>query len=335
MLHRALGRWLAPPDSPTADLYFLNACGGMIGAGVERLGPTVFASSGACLVMRHDLCASAPLSRAGRRLIYFIDDAVEEGAGDPSLPYLYRQKLRLVERAAERRVAPRAAAVVVSSPALARRFSGSADTHVLHPFWSEPFAGLGHFDADEMLAPWIEIAYLGSAVHRADLEFLWPVIAPVLQAHPRVRFHLSERHRVPPALAGHPRLRLIPARSWSIYRAALRGRRFHLALYPLLDTPFNRARSVNKLIEHGVVGAAPLYSRVWPEAWRAAAAGAGLLLENTPEDWRAAIEGLIAQPAEMRQLAARAGALASTVNRPDEQQRLWARLLEVDLDAAA
>lgn len=335
MLHRALGRWLAPPDSPTADLYFLNACGSMIGAGVERLGATVFASHAACLVMRHDLCAGAPLSRAGRRLIYFIDDAVEEGARDRSLPYLYRQKLRLVECAAERRVGRRAAVVVVSSPALARRFAGRPHTHVLHPYWSEPFADLSHFDADGSRTPWIEIAYLGSAVHRADLEFLWPVIAPVLGAHPRVRFHLSERHRVPLALGGHPRIRFIPARSWSIYRAALRGRHFHVALYPLLDTPFNRARSVNKLIEHGLVGAAPLYSRSWPEARRAAAVGAGLLLENSAQDWRAAIEALLARPAEARQLAARASALARAMNRPDEQQRLWARLLEVDCDAAA
>lgn len=332
MFERALARFLTPPDSPTADLYFLNACGDFLGAGVRRLGPTVFAGAGACLVMRHDLRAGGV---PGGRLIYFVDDAVEAGADDASLPYLYRQKLRLVERAAGQRSAGRAAAVVVSSAELERRFAGLAETHLVHPYWSEPVAGLEHFDAVVAGQGWIEMAYLGSRVHRADLAFLWPAVGAALAAHPRLRFHLSERHRVPAALAGHPRIRRIPARGWGVYRAAMRGRRFHLALYPLMDTPFNRARSLNKLIEHGVVGAAPLYSRCWPEAWRARAAEAGLVLENRAEVWRDAIESLVARPAGMRALAARAGSLARNLNQAGPQRRLWSQLMEVGLDAAA
>lgn len=332
MIGQALARLLTAPDSPTADLYFMNACGDFLLSGMRRLGPTVFASRDTALVMRHDLRAGAV---PARRLIYFVDDAVEEGPGDASLPFLYRQKLRLVERASARRVTRRAAAVVVSSAELARRFEGVAEARVIHPYWSEPVAGSSHFAPLEAGAGWIDIAYLGSTVHRADLAFLWPVITEVLAAHPRVRFHLSERHRLPATMLAHPRVVPIPARGWSIYRAALRGRRFHLALYPLMDTPFNRARSINKLIEHGLVGAAPLYSRAWPEAWRAGAAGAGLLLANEPGEWRAAIEGLIARPGRMRELAERAGRLAGTLNRAEAQRRLWAELMEVELDVAA
>ena len=332
MLQRALARLLTARDSPTADLYFLNACGDFLGAGIRRLGPTVFAGAAACLVMRHDLFRGRV---PGGRLIYFLDDAVEEGATDASLSFLYRQKLRLVERAAGRRVGARAAAVVVSSPELARAFEGRVETRLVHPYWSEPVAGLGHFDAFMARQGWIDIAYLGSVVHRSDLAFLWPVVEAVLARHPRARFHLSERHRVPPPLARHPRIRPIPARGWSTYRAAMRGRRFHLALYPLMDTPYNRARSLNKLIEHGLVGAAPLYSRAWPEAWRAGSAGAGLLLGNVAEDWLGAIEGLIARPETTREIAARAASLARALNQPEPQRRLWAELMEVSPDAAA
>lgn len=336
MFHRALAGLLAAPDSPTADLYFMNACGDLLLSGVRRLGPTVFASDRACLVMRHDLRATGlAAARPGRRLIYFVDDAVEEGAGDASLPFLYRQKLRLVERPAGRRCTAQAAAVVVSSASLMTRQAPLGEAHLVHPYWSEPMAATDHFDPLVRGEGWIDIAYLGSSVHRADLAFLWPVVAGVLSAHPRARFHLSERHRVPSALAGHPRIKPLPARGWTIYRAALRGRRFHLALYPLMDTPFNRARSVNKLIEHGVVGAAPLYSRGWAESWRAAASGGGIVLENEPAAWRAEIERLIAWPDRMRELAGRAGRLASSLNRPEPQRRLWAQLMEVELDVAA
>jgi hypothetical protein len=326
-------RALSAPDSPSADLYFRNACGGFLDAGVTSLAPTVFASSSACLVMRHDLRVQR--LPGGRRLIYFIDDAVEQGVADAGLPFFYRQKLRLVERAAARRIGRCAAVAVVSSAELARRVTPEVEIRLIHPYWSEPIAGQEHFDPLLRGSGWIEIAYLGSVVHRADLAFLWPVINDVLAAHPNVRFHLAERHRVPAAMVGHPRVVRIPGLGWGAYRAGLAGRRFHLALYPLMDTPFNQARSVNKLIEHGVVGAAAIYSRCWAEAWRAGEAGAGLLLHNRHEDWRAAIEHLLVRPKKMRGLAIGAAALARELNRAEPQQRLWSELMGVQFRAAA
>jgi len=337
MIHTLLSRVLSAPDSPTADLYFTNACGDFLdiggAAGVTRLAPTVFASPGTCLVMRHDMRARQLPD--GRRVVYFIDDAVEQGVRDASLPFLYRQKLRLVESASARRVGRRAAVAVVGSAELARRQSSRIKTHLIHPYWSEAIAGLEHFEPVLKGEGWIDIAFLGSVVHRADLAFLWPVIGAVLAVHPRVRFHLAERHRLPAAFARHPRVMRIPGLGWGAYRVGLAERRFHLALYPLMDTEFNRGRSLNKLIEHGVVGAAGLYSRSWAEAWRAGAGGAGLILHNRREDWCAAIEHLLARPEAMRNLAAGAGALARRLNRPEPQRRLWAELMGVQAHVAA
>ena len=132
---------------------------------------------------------------------------------------------------------------------------------------------------------------------------------------------------MPGTFAGHPRVLRIPGQGWAEYRCGLGGRRFHLALYPLMDTPFNRARSVNKLIEHAVVGAAGLYSRNWAEAWRAEHGGGGLVLRNRRIDWVAAICHLLGQPEAMRGLAAGAGALGASLNQPAPQRHLWAGLL--------
>jgi len=333
MFQSLLSRVLPAPESPTADLYFRNACGDFLDAGVSRLAPTVFASPSACLVMRHGLGALR-LPR-GRNLIYMVDDEIEAGVDDASLPFLYRQKLRFVDRAAGRRIGPRAAAMVVSSPTLRPRHAPGVQTRLLHPYWSEPLAGLAHFESVLRGEGWIEMAFLGSSVHRSDLDFLWPVIGAILAGHPRARFHLPSRHRVPGNLAGHPRVLRIPGATWAVYRAGLAGRRFHLALYPLMETPFNHARSINKLIEHGVVGAAAIYSRNWSEAWRATQSGAGLVLRNRREDWHAAIGRLIARPEALRDIAAGTAGLAARLNRPDAQRRLWAELLGVAADAAA
>ena len=333
MVHSLLSRFIPAPESPTADLYFFNACSDFLQAGVSRLAPTVVASARACVVMRHGL--GAPRLPRGRRLIYLIDDEIEDGVTDSSLPFLYRMKLRLMERPVARGLAPRAEVTVVSSPELASRRAPGLQTRLGHPYWSEPIAGQAHFGPLLRGEGWIETAYLGSSVHRADLDFLWPVIGAALAEFPRMRFHLAERHRVPGALEAHPRILRIPGRGWAAYRAGLAERRFHMALYPLMDTPFNRSRSVNKLIEHGVAGAAGLYSRTWGEAWRARQGDAGLVLPNRPDEWLAAIRHLLTHPQVMCALARGGADLAARLNRPEAQRDLWNELLGMDEHAAA
>lgn len=332
MFHTLLSRVLASTESPTADLYFRNACGDLIGAGVEQLAPTVFASERACLVIRHDLNAGRLPPR--RRLIYLLDDDVEAGATDASLPFLYRQKLRVVEGAAARRLRRFAGVAVVSSPALARRFQPLMETHLLRPYWSEPMRGLAHFEG-AATGGWIDMAYLGSATHRADFAFLVPVVRALLLRHPRLRLHLSLEHRLPGDLEEEARVVRIPGASWGAYRRALAERRFHIALYPLLDSPFNRARSPNKLIEHAVVGAAPVYSETWREAGRAVVQGAGIAVPNHPEYWIEAVNGLIERPDEMRRTAQAAQRLAAVLNSAEDQRRLWRSLLDIRIPVPA
>lgn len=329
MIQRILSRVLGAPDSPTADLYFRNACADFIGTAVQQIAPTVFASQTACLVIRHDLRAGRLPPR--RRLIYLIDDDIDAGTEDASLPYLYRQKLRLVEAEAGRRIRRFAGVAVVASPALARIFQPMMETHLLRPYWSEPFAQLDHF-AD---ARWIDLAYLGSAAHRADLQFMLPVVRRLLAENDVLRFNIGLEHRLPGDLDAHPRVRRIPGRTWPEYRLELARRRFHVALYPLLDTPFNRGRSPNKLIEHAVLGAAPVYSTSWREARRAGVHDAGLCLPNDRAAWHQAISCLVSDRAEMHRLALGAQRLGRSLNSAEPQRRLWRTLMEIREPLAA
>lgn len=312
------GHLAAAHDSPTADLYFADACAGA--ASVKRLGPTVFAGAKATLVARH-----AARTAPSGPLVYLIDDDVPAGLEDPTLPLFYRQKLAALEAPCWRRMLRSADLWVVGSDALAERVRSGPPIRRLDPFWREPMADLDHHDGDGPL----DIVFLGSSVHRADLALVLPAVEAVLHAEPRARFLLAERHALPPALSRHPRVHRLPGRRWTAYRSGMAGRRFHIALYPLLQTRFNRARSVNKLIEHGVVGAAPIYSRWWPEGARAAGAGAGLSCANEPEAWRRAILSLLRDPDGRRGMAAEAQRLARRLNRPQAQRALWQELLGV------
>lgn len=267
----------------------------------------------------------------GKRLIYLLDDAIDLDGADAALSAYWRFKLRMVERAAADALIRRAEAVVVSSPALAgmiRARAPGAEVRRLDPYWSDPLSGLAHH---EDAGP-LRLAYLGSQTHGADFARLAPMLRAFLDDRPEAELIVGGGHG---RMVGHARARDLGPMGWAAYRGVLPKLRPHVALYPLRDTPFNAARSLNKLIEHAVAGAAGLYAECWPGAARAVEAGAGLALGPDPADWRAPLDALAAD----RGLAcgglafgmAQAGrALAGEINDAGAQRRLWAELLGLD-----
>jgi len=320
-IDRVAGRLMARPASPTADLYFVNACGRWLrpGGPVERLGPGVFASDAALLVVRHWGRARALPQR--ERLIWLIDDDVAAAIADTGLPQGNRLKLRLLEARHGARLRAAGARVVASSAALAERI-GADD--VLHPVWDGPLAGSCHHRTDGPL----RIGYLGSTAHAGDLAWIAPALRAVLDAEPRAELHLAANHRSGP-LAGHPRLRPIAATDWTGYRRWLRGARLHLAVYPMLETPVNRARSVSKIVEHAMAGAAALYPDHWPETARVVRRGAGAALPMDRDAWRDAALALLRDADRRRALAEGGRALAADLAHPGRQVAFWRHALAI------
>ena len=102
-----------------------------------------------------------------------------------------------------------------------------------------------------------------------------------------------------------------------------------------MDTPFNRGRSVNKLIEHAVVGAAPIYSADWSETNQVLRGHPAIRLPNAIHAWAEAASALIRAPHRARDLAHGAQRLASRLNDPEPQRKLWRELLDVRESAVA
>ncbi|MEO1491838.1 MAG: hypothetical protein AAFV19_06765 [Pseudomonadota bacterium] len=342
VLRRAFERVLGGHGGPTSDLYFANACGDALASGqVVPLSPTVLMSDSALLVLRHGAGVDLEPVLSGRRLIWLIDDDIMAGVADPDLSLLHRLKLASCERAFARRYRDRIQHVVVSSNALAStvlELAPHAEIATLGPYWSEPFADHTHFDRVATDAQTIDIGCLGARTHKADLAPYWTALGDVLHQYPHVHLWVSANHKLPPALARCPRCHTIIETGWQAYRASIGQRRFHLLAYPLRDMAFNRARSVNKIIEHAVLGGAGLYSHTWPEAGQIAAAKAGLVLGDEPDDWRAAlcdqIEDLIGGGSRTMALARAGRDLAQRLNDRPAQRVLWARLMDLDLDPA-
>jgi hypothetical protein len=91
---------------------------------------------------------------------------------------------------------------------------------------------------------------------------------------------------------------------------------FDIGLAPLVDTPFNRARSNVKLKEYASAGAMWLASPVGPYVGMGEAEGGALVADG---EWYAALERYVLDAESRRQLADRA--------------RAWAQLQTADLAA--
>ncbi len=336
---------------PTTDIYLRNACMASIqprwqpgragGARpIRQIAPNAFTCGEWLLLMRRD---SPAVMRAaldwGGRLAYLVDDDIAGAAENADLPGPYRRRLAAFQSDWHRHLLARADVVVVPSEPLAARFAADPDIRAtirrIEPCWREPFADQSHFAGLARGKP-LRIAHLGSGSHRGGLEALGPALAKLLARHSSVELTYIAAPPGIAALAAQPRARRQPPRSWLAYRRWLPRQRFHLALYPLLPTAFDRARSANKLFEHAIIGAVGVYPENW-QPGRVLALGepgcsppgapAALLAPAQPADWADALEAAIARRAELGAIAAAASETLSLRHYHAIQQKLWSDIL--------
>lgn len=319
---------------PTTDLYFVNACkvliGGWLRRGpIERLGANTFRCGDRLLLIRRDSPGLIERALAWRgRLIYLIDDDVDGAAQSPGLPPDYRDRLTNFAQGPFDRLLRRADLIVASSDVLAERLRSDgrvqAGIERLDPYWPLPLADQRHFGTTDTR---IEVAHLGTGSHAAGLSRAVPAILAMLDRFPTARFTYIGEPAAHPTLEAHPRASRLPPMGWGRYRRWLPRQRFHLALYPLASTPFDRARSANKLIEHGIVGAAGLY----PEDWEPAGSlkDGAMLAPSDPSGWEACLLCAVEHPAELARHATASAEALATFNDPARQQAFWKRRLLV------
>jgi glycosyltransferase involved in cell wall biosynthesis len=133
----------------------------------------------------------------------------------------------------------------------------------------------------------------------------------IARALERVVERYGERVRIvfmgdppPGELAGMPSVTHLPyVSNYECHAERLRGLGLDVALAPLVDTPFNHAKSNIKWLEYSACGIAGIYSDLPPyDSIRHGETG--LKVANTEEAWYAAIATLIEHP-ELRERIAK------------------------------
>lgn len=236
--------------------------------------------------------------RSGIPLAYETDDPIHLMSEDhpdwkilgPSIPHI-------------RTIIERADALILSTPALSELFPGDRPRIVVPNALDEEL--WPRRDIPEDTSP-IRIVFSGTPSHRDDLAATEAVLTTLLRRHGEgVRLFLMGCSL--PALEAFPQVSRIPfTADYAAYARCLGELRPHIAVVPLLDTPFNRTKSAIKWLEMSACGAAGIYEDLPPYRSVVSDGETGILASSAGQGWLEAIERLVGDHPSRRTIAGNA-----------------------------
>jgi len=135
--------------------------------------------------------------------------------------------------------------------------------------------------------------YHANIVHYREMKWLVPVVRRVQKAVSEAWFEIIGDGSVARLFKGVPRVRVVHPMAWPDYQVYLSSVRYQVGLAPLLDTPYNRARSHTKLYQITRAGAAGIYSDGIPYSAKIIDGETGVLCKNHRYLWVRSIVALL------------------------------------------
>lgn len=235
----------------------------------------------------------------GKPVIYELDDLLAEVPDDNHLKPWIGDTADILPA-----FLPRFSAITVSTEQLAgfcRRYN--PNVHLLPNLLDEK---LWHTPVKSTSESPVVIGFTGTATHHGDLLALEPVLFRLAEMYgSRVAFRFMGVYT--PACAELPGFAYLPFdESYREYAAGLPLAGFDIAVVPLKDNAFNRAKSNIKWLEYSAIGVAGVYADLEPYNSCIKHGETGLLVGNDPDQWFRAISLLIEQPDYRRSMAEQA-----------------------------
>jgi hypothetical protein len=142
------------------------------------------------------------------------------------------------------------------------------------------------------------VFYHGTGSHQAEIEWLLPVIEQVLAVNNNIRFEIIGNAKTQNFYGHLKRVTVIPQMKWPAYQDFIKQPGRHIGLAPMLDHPFNQARSYTKFFDIHRTGAAGIYAEKGP--WQAfiEPGKQGVLVPMQVASWVSAILDLAAAQAQ-------------------------------------
>lgn len=248
------------------------------------------------------------VAQSGAKLLYQLDDDLLNLPISASYTAAQREAVHVFAR--------KAGALLVSTPILAERMAP------LNPRISIVANAL---DERLLVSPQrrhalpfpedkITVGYMGTRTHDADLRMILPALHQLgrLSPHP-VELQIvgvaveDETWAMLASLPFPVRQITPPTTEYPQFLTWFTStRHWDIALAPLADTPFNRAKSDVKFLDYSALGAAGIYSREPVYGQSVEHGVTGWLADASTESWTEALMALATSPHLRRELAANA-----------------------------
>ena len=180
-------------------------------------------------------------------LVFFMDDDVLDTDASAGMPWRYRLKLARLAAWRSAWLRRQSAELWVSTTYLQKKYQTWLPKLVL----PSPIDTLPNV---------CRVFYHGSASHNAEIRWLLPVMDQALRRDERIAFEIVGGHDVYRLYRGLPRVTVVHPMKWPAYQHFLDMGDRHIGLAPLLDLPFNQARSYTKFFDITRGGAVGIYS---------------------------------------------------------------------------
>lgn len=135
-------------------------------------------------------------------------------------------------------------------------------------------------------------AYLGTRVHRQEIDWLLPVVAAVQARSPDYQFEIFGDRHIAKRFARIPRVKVLAPRPWPDFVSHCQSSEVAVGVAPLLPGAFNAMRSEVKIFDITRCGAVGVFTQVPPYV-PALNDVAAALLPNDPAVWVEAIAQLL------------------------------------------
>ena len=315
-------------ELPTADLYLRIPLRGYIAdtpqhrpqRPITRCGPHLYVGNGRAVLIRYASRYELWRIRSMhlQRCAWLIDDDLWAVKEDTAIPADYRARLARFRSKIVPRILELCDTVIAPNERILQKFPDH-ERHRLNPSCAHVQDDFSHFTAD---AQTIDMVFAGTRSHLPDLEAHAEILRQLCETHPNLRLTTFLQGHVPAPLRGHERIINRPPLPWPHYRTVLESERFHIGLALFRNTAFNRARSVNKVLDHAAFGAAGIYTDMPPFNEVVEHEKNGLLV-TSPKEAAAAIESLLSAPERMKQLAQRGAKLADSLGNLARNRSFW------------
>lgn len=206
-----------------------------------------------------------------KKIIFFMDDDVLDVGATKTMPWHYRLKLFRLCAIKSWWLRKNNVHLWVSTPYLIRKYAEWNPTLILP-------TSISSVDS-------CKVFYHGSLTHKAEARWLRPIIEDVLKKDERISFEIVGEKDTFKLYKGLTRVTTIHPMKWPAYQTFTSGCKGHIGLAPLLNVPFNQARSYNKFLDFTRCDAVGIYSENNECAAVIGNTNSGVIIPINPELW--------------------------------------------------